>query len=85
MEDFLGQVVALDMASTYIIIGRVERMDENSLMLHEADVHDLRESGSTRDYYLSQVQANGVRVNRKQVFVRMAEVVGITRLDDCVD
>jgi len=85
VKGFLGQVVVLDMASTYIIIGRVERVDENSLMLHEADVHDLRESGSTRDYYLSQVRANGVRVNRKQVFVRMADVVGITRLEDFVD
>ncbi|MFT7512623.1 MAG: hypothetical protein ACI9QL_001831 [Candidatus Omnitrophota bacterium] len=84
VDDYLGHVVILDMASTYIILGTLDQADPHHLTLSDADVHDLRESGSTRDFYVSQAKAGGIRVNRQQVLIRLAEVVGITRLDDFV-
>ncbi|MEZ6058567.1 MAG: hypothetical protein R3C01_17845 [Planctomycetaceae bacterium] len=46
---YLEQVVVLDMASPYVYIGRFVASDERYFVLEEADVHDLRDSTTTRN------------------------------------
>jgi hypothetical protein len=71
-----GRVVVLD--STLI------SWDALYLHLEEADVHDLRDTKTTREIYLVEARRLGVNSNRRLVMVRIADVVSISALDDVI-
>lgn len=83
--ELIGQTVVLDLASPYVCVGVLEAADHHYLVLADADLHDLRDSKTTRDHYLVQCLRVGVRVNRKRVFVQRNEVVSLSALDAVVD
>jgi hypothetical protein len=85
LDEMLECKVVLDLASTYVCLGRLVRYDENYLELKNADVHDLRDTETTRELYIADSVATGIKRNRKQVFVRRAEVIAISKLEDVVD
>lgn len=81
-DDLLGQVVVLDVSSPYIIIGRLERCQGDWVVLREADVHDLRDTATSRETYLVNSRLHGVHANRRTAWVRLPEVVSLSRLED---
>lgn len=80
----MGQVVVIDLASPFVYLGRLVDASEHFLVLEEADAHDLRDTSTTRERYVLQSRLHGIRANRQQVWIRMGEVVGISRLDDVI-
>jgi hypothetical protein len=60
-------------------------MDALHLELHDADLHDLRDTQTTRENYVAASQATGIKRNRRRVLLLRAEVVAISRLEDVVD
>jgi hypothetical protein len=80
--DMKGQVVVLDLVSEYVMIGTLLERDDQFLTLSDADVHDLRASSSTRDFYVFQAKEAGHKRNRKRVAVRLEQIVSISALDD---
>ncbi|MBX3413827.1 MAG: hypothetical protein KF708_14140 [Pirellulales bacterium] len=80
----LGQMIVLDLHSPYVYLGRLEEVVPGFLVLAEADAHDLRDTATTRDRYIRERCELGVNANRRRVWVRLDEVVGISRLDDVV-
>lgn len=85
LEDLVGQLVVVDLASPFVCLGTLERVDENFLLLRNADLHDLRDTDSNREAYVAAAHATGIKRNRKEVLVVRREVVAITRLKDIVD
>ncbi len=85
LQLLVGAQVVLDAASPYVYVGRLESVDEKFVTLSEADVHDLRDSATSRDLYLLESKTHGIRVNRRRVHVRLAEIVSISALDDVVE
>lgn len=83
-EPLLGQMVVLDLHSPYVYLGRLEEVVSGFLILADADAHDLRDTATTRDRYVRERCELGVNANRRRVWVRLGEVVGISRLDDVV-
>ncbi len=83
--ELIGRNVVLDLSSPYVCVGVLEGADHRYLVLVEADLHDLRDSKTTREHYLVQCQRVGVRVNRQRVYVRREEVVSLSALDAVVD
>jgi hypothetical protein len=83
-DQLTGQQVVLDVSSPYVILGRVERQFADWLVLSEVDVHDLRDTPTTREKYILDSRLHGVHVNRRQAWVRMAEIVCVSRLADVV-
>jgi hypothetical protein len=81
-DDLAGQIVALDVSSPYLIVGRLDRFHGDWLVLHDADVHDLRDTATSRETYLVNTRLHGVHANRRATWVRLAEVVCISRLED---
>lgn len=81
----MGEVVVVDLRSPYVCLGRLERADELYLELRDADVHDLRDTDTTRENYVAAAQATGIRRNRRRVLVVRSEVVAVARLEDVVD
>ena len=78
----IGREVVLDLTSPYVVLGRLAGEDARYLVLKDADVHDLRDTTTTRDAYVLDSRLHGIQVNRRKVLVRRDEVVALSALDD---
>jgi hypothetical protein len=85
LEELIGQIVVVDLRGEYVVLGTLARMDERTLELRNADLHDLRDADSTRELYVAEARFTGVQRNRKRVLVARGEVVAVSRLEDVVD
>lgn len=82
LEPYLGREVVLDMLGMYVCLGRLVGQDHRYLVLEEADIHDLRETTTTREKYVLDSRLHGIRANRARALVRHDQVVSITLLED---
>lgn len=82
LDDLLGQIVVLDLASPYVCIGQLEAIDGGYYAVADADLHDFRDSTATRENYVYDSVRLGIRRNRTRVLIRSSEVVAITRFAD---
>ncbi len=85
LEEMLNQKVVVDMVSPYVCLGTLVRADEHFLELKNADLHDLRDTDSTREIYVHASVRTGIKRNRKRVLVAQREVAAISRLEDVVE
>jgi hypothetical protein len=85
LEEMLGQGVVVDLRSPFVCLGTLQRVDAEHLELRNADFHDLRDSESTRESYVSMALASGIKRNRKRVLLSRSEVVAIALLNDVTD
>ncbi|MFO1000768.1 MAG: hypothetical protein U0936_10535 [Planctomycetaceae bacterium] len=84
MEEFIGKNVVVDVESPYVYVGRLHELREKTLILRSADVHDLRDSTTTREVYVRDARVHGIQPNRKTVYVRLEKVVSISVLDEVI-
>lgn len=82
LESLLGKIVVVDLVSTYVCLGTLAGCDHQFLDLHDADLHDFRDSPGSREVYVHDSVRLGIRRNRARVLIRCEEVVAITRFDD---
>jgi hypothetical protein len=80
--ELLGQIVVVDLRSTYVCLGTFVRCDDQFLELLDADLHDFRDSPATREIYVYDSVRYGIRRNRSRVLVRRDEIVAVTRFAD---
>jgi hypothetical protein len=78
----IGQVVVVDLASNYVCLGTLVACDGQYLELHDADLHDFRDSAATREIYVYDSVRLGIRRNRARTLIRQDEVVAISRFSD---
>ena len=84
-KPLIGQVVVVDTDSMFVYLGTLDRVEDQFLVLKNVDAHDRRESPSTKDQYIIETKKYGVNPNRKEVKVRKALVVSVSKLSDVVD
>jgi hypothetical protein len=77
-----GQVVVVDLRSTYVCLGTLVGGDDHYLEIVDADLHDLRDSTATREIYVYDSVRYGIRRNRSRVLVRVDDIVAISRFAD---
>lgn len=85
LEELVGQAVVVDLSSPFVCLGTLQRVDDAFLELRNADLHDLRDSDSTRDIYVAMSVETGIKRNRKRVLVARAEVAAVALLRDVTD
>ena len=85
LQEFVGQVVVIDLRSTFVAIGTLQKFDELYLELSDADLHDLRDTETTRELYVVESAMTGIKRNRRRILVVRTEVVAVSGLDDVVD
>jgi hypothetical protein len=85
IEELVGQTVVIDLRSAFVCMGVLLRVGDHFLELADADMHDLRDTSTSRENYIAGAYATGIKRNRKKVFIRRDEVVGVSRLEDVVD
>ena len=85
LEELMGQRVVLDLRSEYVCLGTLLRIDEQFLELRNADLHDLRDTDTTRENYVAACRATGIKRNRRRLLLIRGEIVAISRLEDVVE
>lgn len=81
----IGSKVVIDMRSEYVCMGTLLRVDGHFLELKNADLHDLRDTDTTRENYIAASVSTGIKRNRKRVLLFRHEMVAISRIEDVVD
>lgn len=84
IEEMIGQKVVVDLRSPFVCLGTLLRIDELHFEMKNADLHDLRDTATTRELYVVAARHTGIKRNRKRVLVVRAEVVAVSRLEDVV-
>lgn len=84
-SDLFGQIVVLDVSSPYVYVGTLTGADDKYLILEDADVHDLRDTTTTRELYVLDTKRHSVSVNRRRVLVSRREVVSLSALADVIE
>jgi small nuclear ribonucleoprotein (snRNP)-like protein len=82
LDEYVDQKVVIDFAGEYVCLGTLKRYDDHFLELRNADLHDLRDTDTTRENYVAASVATGVKRNRKKVLVSRSEMIAISKLDD---
>ena len=85
LEELFGQKVVIDLKSEYVCLGTLLRADEAFLELKNADLHDLRDTDTTRENYVAASRLTGVKRNRRRMLLARREVVAIAALEDVVE
>ena len=84
LEEFLDKEVVIDLRSSFVCLGTLTAIEELFLELRNADLHDLRDTNTSRENYVAAAMATGIKRNRKRVLIVRADVVAIARLKDVV-
>ena len=82
-SSLFGEQVVLDLRSPFLCVGKLTEQQKDYLLLADADMHDLRDSTTTRDQYLVKAK-DGMPPNRRWVWIPLAELVGVSRLADVI-
>lgn len=85
LDEFLKREVVIDFRSEYVCLGTLLRYDDTVLELRNADLHDLRDTDTSRENYVAASLATGIKRNRKRILVFRTEIVAISRLDEVAD
>jgi small nuclear ribonucleoprotein (snRNP)-like protein len=78
LKPMLGQIVVVDLKSSYVCLGTLVGCDEYYLELRDADLHDFRDSTATREVYVYDSVRFGIRRNRARALIRQDDIVAIT-------
>ncbi len=82
LDGLVGQVVVVDLQSTYVCLGTLVAYDGEYLEIRDADLHDFRDSTATREVYIYDSARFGIRRNRARTLIRRDDVVAISRFED---
>src|SRR5262249_13843863 len=85
LEELQNQQVVVDLRSEYVSRGPLLPCGEQFLELKNADLHDLRDTDTTRENYVADSCRTGIKRNRKRVLLCRSDMVAIARLEDVVD
>ncbi len=85
LDGFINKDVVLDTRGAILYLGKLVHVYEHFYELADADVHDVLEGRTAKELYIMEARKHGVKKNRKSVYVRKAEIVSISRLEDVIE
>jgi len=85
IEEFLDKKVVVDFGTHYVCLGTLKRIEPDYLELRSADLHDLRDTETSRENYVIASVSTGIKRNRKRVVLFRRDIVAVSLLDDVVE
>lgn len=85
LEELMNVKVVIDLRSEFVCLGTLTRADDHFLELKHADIHDLRDTQTTRENYVASSVSTGIKRNRKKLMLARQDIVAISRFEDVVD
>ena len=84
LERLLNRPVVLDTAGTIVFLGTLLAVHGDGFWLETADLRDRTEGHVTKERYICEARAHGIRANRQRLFVFRHVVVSISALEDVI-
>lgn len=85
LDEFVNQKVVIDLTTPFVCLGKLTRYDDHFLELKNADLHDLRDTETSRENYVADSVSTGIKRNRKRLLLRRDQMVAIALLDDVTE
>jgi small nuclear ribonucleoprotein (snRNP)-like protein len=85
LAEYLNEKIVVDLKSPFVCLGTLVRYDDHFLEMKSADLHDLRDTETSRENYVAASVETGIKRNRKKVVLFRADVVAVSRLVDVSD
>lgn len=85
LESLVGQKVVVDLRSEYVCLGTLAAFHADYLELKNADLHDLRDTDTSRENYIAASRSTGIKRNRKKLILFRRDIVAMSLLEDVVD
>jgi small nuclear ribonucleoprotein (snRNP)-like protein len=82
LKKYLKKRVVLDTRSSFLYIGKLEKVLENCVVLTDVDVHDSRETATSKEVYVLESKKTGIKANRDRVFINLDYVISFSGLDE---
>ena len=84
LQAFIGKPVVVDTDSNMVYVGTLEEVTSSSLVLSDADAHNMTDSSTSKELYVLEARKYGIRPNRSRVWVSIVRMVSISLLDDVI-
>ncbi|MFQ5411127.1 MAG: hypothetical protein ACE5EC_02480 [Phycisphaerae bacterium] len=80
----IGRKVVLDTAGPITFLGTLDALEPDGFWLKNADIRDRNEGHATKEQYAVKAAKNGIRANRRRIFVFREVVISCSALEDVV-
>jgi hypothetical protein len=84
VRGLLGRRVVLDTAGPLTYLGTLVGVRPDGFWLEGADIRDRNEGHVTKERYIFEAREEGIRANRRRIFVFTHVVVSMSALDDVI-
>ncbi|MDG2389109.1 MAG: hypothetical protein P8M30_07300 [Planctomycetaceae bacterium] len=81
-ETLKGQEIVLDVTAMYVYLGTLTEWDDKFVTLETVDVHDLRDTETSRERYIVESRLHGIRPNRNRAHIRWDEIISLSAIED---
>ncbi|MEN8152474.1 MAG: hypothetical protein ABFR75_00500 [Acidobacteriota bacterium] len=81
LKKYLKKKIVVDTSSSWIYIGNLKNIGENSIELTDVDVHDSKDTTTTKEIYLVRSKETGIKSNRENVFINLDYIVSFSPFD----
>lgn len=85
LEKYLEQKVVIDTRSSWVYLGVLERVLQGAVELSDVDVHENRDTSTTKEVYVLESSKSGVIPNRNKVYINMEYIVSFSPLSDVIN
>ncbi len=85
IAEYLDQKVVIDLHSPFVCLGTLKRVDDGFFEIINADLHDLRDTNTSRENYIAESKLTGIKRNRKKILVSRRDIISVSLLAEVVD
>lgn len=82
LKKYLHKEVVLDTRSSFLYIGVLKEVSDDCVVLTDVDVHDSRETATSKEVYVLESKKTGIKANRDRVFINLDYVISFSGLDE---
>jgi hypothetical protein len=84
LKSLLGRQVVMDTAGSLTYLGTLREICREGYWLDNADIRDRHEGHDTKEEYICKARREGIRENRKSIFVFAQAVMSVSPLEAIV-
>ncbi len=85
LQKLLHETIVVDTKAPFVFIGDLVKVQEDCIVLENADAHDLRATKSTAELYILETKKYGLKMNRKSITILTKEIISFSLLKDVVE
>lgn len=82
LEKYLKQKIVIDTRSSWIYMGVLEEIMAGAVVLSDVDVHENKDTATTKEVYVMESRATEIIPNRDRVYVNMDYIVSFSPLSE---